>query len=44
MDKFCASLVYARHTDLLIETEKKWFENKVFYTHTHQQTLDLFSN
>ncbi len=29
MDKFVDSLIYTKSTDLLIEAEKKWFENKV---------------
>jgi len=29
MDKFCDTLVYTKHTELLFEPEKKWFENKV---------------
>ena len=29
MDKFIGSLVYTKHDELLIEAEKKWFDNKV---------------
>ncbi len=28
MDKFCDTLVYVKHTELLFEPEKKWFDNK----------------
>lgn len=39
MDKFCESLVYVKHTDLLIEAEKKWFEHKVLEYPIHKKKV-----